>query len=230
MESTKSKENKSKKENKKGKETKESKSKMKKKTKKSKKDKKSKVDKKDKERKTKSELEDPNEAMFLNKKIKLLEEQLKDKTNNFNNNNLNNNNLDNNLYNINNFNISLKNSIHILNYHKNWILFLSILNDGRLISGSADNSIIIYNKITYQTDLMIEEHKDSVNCIIQLSSGILATCSKDKTIKLFNIKRNNYNIIQTLNDHTDWIYKIIEIENKYLVSCSNDESIIFYLR
>ena len=89
-----------------------------------------------------------------------------DKTNNLNNNNLDNN-----------FNISLKNPIHTLNYHKNWILCLSILDDGRLISGSRDNSIIIYNKTTYRPDLIINEHKASLNSIIQLSSGILATCS-----------------------------------------------------
>ena len=117
-----------------------------------------------------------------------------------------------------------------MNYHKGWVLCLSILNDGRLISGSADKSIIIYNKTTYQPDLIINEHKDPINCIIQLSSGILATCSNDKTIKLFNIKGNNYEIIQTLNDHTRSVNKIIEIENKYLVSCSSDESIIFYLK
>ena len=138
----------------------------------------------------------------------------------------NNNNIDNN----NNYNISLKNSIHILNYHTDSIYCLSVLNDGRLASGSKDNTIIIYNKITYQPDLIIKEHEDSVCCIIQLSSGILATCSLDKTIKLFNIKGNNYNIIQTLNDHTNYVYKIIEIENKYLISCFDDKSIIFYLK
>ena len=69
-----------------------------------------------------------------------------------------------------------------------------------------------------------------MSCIIQLSSGKLATCSYDKTIKLFNIKGNNYNIIQNLNDHTGGVNKIIEIENKYLVSCSDDKSIIFYLK
>ena len=153
--------------------------------------------------------------MFLNKKIKLLEGQLKDKTNNFIKNN---------------FDISLKNPIHTLNYHNHWVLCLSILNDGRLISGSYDKSIIIYNKTTYQPDLIIKEHKDPIKCIIQLSSGILATCSGDKTIKLFNIKGNNYNIIQTLNNHTDYVNKIIEIENKYLISCSYDKSIIFYLK
>ena len=131
-----SKGNKEKKERKNSKESKESK--KKKKDIKSKKDKKSKGKKNDKEKKSKSEINDPNKTMFLNKKIKLLEEQLKDKTNNLNN--------------IDNFNISLKNTIHILNYHENWVFCLSILNDGRLISGSYDNSIIIYNKATYQPD------------------------------------------------------------------------------
>ena len=67
---------------------------------------------------------------------------------------------------------------------------LSILNDGRLISGSRDNSIIIYNKMTYQPDLIINEHKDLIRYIIQLSSGILATCSYGKTIKLFDVNGN----------------------------------------
>ena len=140
MESKRAKESKENKENKKSKKSKESKLKEKKRDKKTKKEKK-KGKKEDKERKSKSEFKDPNEAMFLNKKIKLLEEQLKDKTNNLINNNLNNNNLDNSLNNINNFDISLKKPIHTLNYHKGWILCLSILNDGRLISGSEDKSI-----------------------------------------------------------------------------------------
>ena len=75
---------------------------------------------------------------------------LKDKANNLNNNN--------NLDNINNFNISLRNPIHALNYHNDIILCLSILNDGRLISCSG-KSIKIYNKTTYQPDLIINEHE-----------------------------------------------------------------------
>ena len=63
-----------------------------------------------------------------------------------------------------------------------------------------------------------------------LSSGIIATSSSDKTIKLLNIKENNYNILQTLNYHNSRVYKIIELKNKYLVSCSTDKSIIFYFK
>ena len=130
----------------------------------------------------------------------------------------------------NNFEIEQKNPISILNNHTGYVYCLALLNDGRLASGSYDNLIIIYNKISYKPDLIIKEHKNYVLCIIQLSSGILISCSEDKTIKLFNIKNNNYEIIQTLNYHKSSIYKIIELKNKTLVSCSSDSSIIFYYK
>jgi len=63
-----------------------------------------------------------------------------------------------------------------------------------------------------------------------LNSGIIASCSDDKTIKLFIIEKNKYNILQTLNYHINGVNKIIELKNKYLVSCSDDKSIIFYLK
>jgi len=150
---------------------------------------------------------------------------LKDKLNKYKNRNIEIEN-DDKLYN--NFNIKLKEPIHILNNHKSFVNCLTVLNDGRLVSGSADNSIIIYNKETYKPDLTIKEHKDYILCITTLSSGILASCSSDKTIKLFNIKDKEYNILQTLNYHTNIVFKIIELANKSLVSCSKDESIIFY--
>ena len=146
------------------------------------------------------------------KKIKLLENKLNKQNNN--------------LYN--NFNIKLKEPIHTLNNHKGDIRGLSILKDGRIVSGSEDKSIIIYNKITYQPDLIINEHNDKISYITTLSSGILASCSKDKKIKLFSIKDNQYKILQTLNYHTDLVLKLIELKNKSLISCSEDNSIIFY--
>ena len=105
-----------------------------------------------------------------------------------------------------------------------------MLNDGRLVSGSADYSIIIYDKNTYQPDLIIKEHSSNVLCIIQLSSSILASSSVDKTIKLFNINGKKYEVLQTLNYHNNYVYKIIETKNKALISCSHDSSIIFYLK
>ena len=128
------------------------------------------------------------------------------------------------------YKINIKNPIHKLTNHTSYIYCLCILNDGRLVSGSSDKSIIIYNKITYQPDIIIKEHNNYICCIIQLSSGILASCSGDNTIKLFNINGMKYEILQTLNYHSSAVYKIIELKNKNLVSCSYDSSIIFYIK
>ena len=126
--------------------------------------------------------------------------------------------------------IENKNHIYTLSNHTNFVLCLCVLNDGRLVSGSSDKSIIIYNKNTYQPDLIIKEHKESVYCIIQLSTGELVSCSQDYKIKIYNIKGSEYEVIQTLNNHTNTVFKILELKNKVLTSCSFDGSFICYKR
>ena len=58
---------------------------------------------------------------------------------------------------------------------------------------------------------------------------MLVSWSDDKTIKLFKIKENKYEVIQTLNYHNNRVSKIIELNNKILFSIS-DSSIIFYIK
>ena len=128
----------------------------------------------------------------------------------------------------NNFDINKKRPILVLQYHTNTVWCLILLKDGRIASGSADKSIIIYNKITYKPDLIIKEHKNLVSCLTELTSGVLASSSWDKTIKLYNINGKKYKIIQTLNYHKDFVNKIIELKNKQLISYSDDKSIIIY--
>ena len=147
---------------------------------------------------------------------------LKDELNQYKN--INTNNLDN------NFNIKLKEPLHKFNYHTDWVSCGTILKDGRFVTGSGDKSIIIYNNKTYKPDLTIKEHSSGIRCLTQLSSGVLASCSEDNTIKLYEINGNEYKIIQTLNHHTNYVYGLIELTNKKLVSYSEDSSIIFYFK
>ena len=127
-----------------------------------------------------------------------------------------------------NFYIEHKEPKYILNFHKDEIWCSTVLKDGRFVTGSKDKSIIIYNKKTFEPDLTIKEHNNAVTNVIQLSSGNLASCSKDNTINIYNINRNEYQVIQTIKEHTECVTKIIELKNKQLVSCSFDKSIIFY--
>ena len=129
----------------------------------------------------------------------------------------------------NNFNIENKKPIHELKKYKGYSWCLTMLNDGRLASGAYDSLIIIYDKDTFKSDFIIEDHKGPICNILQLNSGLLASCSLDKTIKLFDIKGNKYELIQTLNSHKSGVLKIIECKNEKLVSClySNCNIIIY---
>ena len=92
---------------------------------------------------------------------------------------------------------------------------------------------IIYNNFNIKTKNPIYQlnfHNNDVYCIVLMNDGRLASCSYDYTVKLFKIKFNNYELIQTLNYHTNGVYKIIELKNETLVSCSSDSSIIFYIK
>ena len=122
----------------------------------------------------------------------------------------------------------MKEPRYILKNHSDWILCSTILKDGRFVTGSSDNLIIIYNKETFKPDIIIQEHDGGVYCVIQLNSGELASCSKDNTIKIYKINENEYKIIQSLTEHNNLINKIIELKNGQLVSCSYDKNIIFY--
>ena len=75
------------------------------------------------------------------------------------------------------------------------------MRDGRFVTGASDCLIKIYNNKTFEPEITINEHSDWVEYVIQLNSGILASSSWDKTIKLFNIINTQYNVIQTLNYH-----------------------------
>jgi len=128
----------------------------------------------------------------------------------------------------NNFNIKDKKPKYILKYHTLYVCCSTVLKDGRFVTGSYDNSIIVYNNKTFKPDLIIKEHNGIINNVIQLSSGNLASCSQDNTIKIYDINENIYKVIQTLSYHKNQVTKIIELNNKQLVSCSWDKTIIFY--
>ena len=152
-------------------------------------------------------------------KIKLLEKELnKYKSITFNENSYD------------NFNIKLKEPIHKLNYHKHEVYCSTVLDDGRIVTGSCDCSIIIYNKETFNPDITIKENS-YVHCVIQLNSGeLISGLAGDGKINIYSIKQNEYEILQTLTYHTTFVNKIIELKNNKLVSCSGDGSIFFYFK
>src|SRR5205085_2557981 len=76
----------------------------------------------------------------------------------------------------------------------------------------------------YQT---IQGHEYSVNAVsFSLNGKYLASGSTDKTIKIWELKNNKFELIQTLQGHGDWVNSVTFSPNgKYLASGSPDKTI-----
>ena len=73
------------------------------------------------------------------------------------------------------------------------------------------------------------EHTDNVNSLLRLKDGRVASCSDDKTIKIFE-PSNDYHCDQVIKRHNDSITSICQLDDGTIVSCSYDRTIITPLR
>ena len=106
----------------------------------------------------------------------------------------------------------LKRNFKTLNNHTSYVYHLSQLKDGRLISGSADCTLNIYKKDTFELQLSIKEHSSVIECFTQLNNDKIITCSADKTMNIIKlISEDKYNLEQKLIGHNNPVYNVIEI-------------------
>ena len=69
------------------------------------------------------------------------------------------------------------------------------------------------------------EHTDNVNSLLQLKDGRVASCSDDKTIRIYD-PSNDYHCDQVIKRHSEGIPSICQLDDGTIVSCSHDESIM----
>ena len=120
---------------------------------------------------------------------------------------------------------SLQKNFKIIRNHKNSVLYLSTLKDGRLASCSEDKTFNIYQKDSFNLQLSIKEHLEWISTFTQLNDERIITCSGDKTMKVIKLLGDNkYLINQTLTGHKDGVMKIIEIKENELISISYDNT------
>lgn len=86
---------------------------------------------------------------------------------------------------------------------------------------------------TMNVELELKGHERPVLCIIQLSNGLIVSCSLDWSIRVWDINNYNSNLFQQkcikeIFGHKGIVYKILELPNGLLVSCSEDKTIRVY--
>ncbi len=77
--------------------------------------------------------------------------------------------------------------------HKSWILHaIELEEDDKFLTCGRDNTIRLWNILSTKCELVLSEHKENVNYIIELEEALIASCSSDNNIKIWNLK--NYNM------------------------------------
>ena len=114
--------------------------------------------------------------------------------------------------------------------HKDAVVNIILLSDGRISSCSIDGRINIYNKDTYQKDIMIDIF-EFIFYHTQLSNDNIIVCcglNNNNILRIYKIRDYadlKYDLIQKLEGHNDWVWKVIEIEENKLASSSRDNTI-----
>jgi len=90
---------------------------------------------------------------------------------------------------------------------------------GKIIIGNIyDGEIYVYDPNTGER-ISLEGHTDSVWSVIETNSGKLVSTSKDKTIKIWNLKTRKYISMQAS------VNSVIETKSGFLVSANEDNTI-----
>eukprot|EP01036_Dinobryon_divergens_P033385 gene33385-43162_t len=96
-----------------------------------------------------------------------------------------------------------------------------VLSDGSLASGSNDNTVRIWNMITFQCTRTLSGHSNCVNAVIEIVDGVIASGSGDKSIKFWDTATGEckHTLIETENSR---IYGLLKLpDGRFAAYCSN---------
>ncbi|MGZ6330269.1 MAG: hypothetical protein ACXWM7_04595, partial [Parachlamydiaceae bacterium] len=113
--------------------------------------------------------------------------------------------------------------IHTLKGYTNPVFALTRLSDGTLASGSADNTIKVWDLQSGSCLKTLQGHTKPVNTLALLDNSTLASGSWDKTIKVWDLRSSS--CLKTLEGHTDTVFALASLEDGSLASGSSDNTI-----
>ena len=127
------------------------------------------------------------------------------------------------------FDINLNNIQTIKEAHNDNINYVDVKNENNFITCSYQN-INFYNKISdkYILNNNIENaHNDTIYCIKYYSNEKIISCSRDKTIKIWEENNNKYQCI-TIIKFIIWVNSLLILEDKNILISSCPEGTILW--
>ncbi|KAI8072282.1 WD40-repeat-containing domain protein [Gongronella butleri] len=108
---------------------------------------------------------------------------------------------------------------------------VSIASDGSMLVAANNKGMCFVWKMSSSTSELVntepahkwQAHNDYIlRCVLSPDTKLLATCSADKTIKIWNTQ-DNFSLVMTLTGHQRWVWDCaFSADSAYLVSSSSD--------
>ena len=108
--------------------------------------------------------------------------------------------------------------------HVEKIVCLIQLHNEKIVSGSYDNTIKIWNNRNFQCEKTLYENS-YVLSLFEFSPNFLLTGNSENKINLYNLELNNKELIYSFTGHNLWINCISKLNEMYFASGSNDTTI-----
>ena len=107
--------------------------------------------------------------------------------------------------------------------HTSHINCILTLPDGRIVSGSSDDTLRVWDSSTGQCLQILEGHKGMINCVAVLPDGRIVSGSSDDTLRVWDSSTGQ--CLQILEGHKGTIYYVAVLPDGRIVSGSSDNSL-----
>ena len=108
------------------------------------------------------------------------------------------------------------------NKYSDNITFLLELNNKKLMTGSSNGTIAIYNLDNFELEYSIKE-ENKILCLLEFEPNMILTGTQSELINLYNISQNKK--IDSFKGHLLSVNCLVKLNAKYFASASNDKDI-----
>jgi WD40 repeat protein len=111
--------------------------------------------------------------------------------------------------------------------HSKRVSCISVFPDGRIITGSYDNTLVLWNtplgNKPQKDNIIFRGHTDGISCVTTLSNGRIISGSYDNTVKIWNAQTGN--CVLTFTEHDQHINRLFALSDGRIISSSNCDTI-----
>jgi WD40 repeat protein/serine/threonine protein kinase len=111
----------------------------------------------------------------------------------------------------------------VLPGHQNWVTAVAVLPDGRLVSGSSDYTLRVWDVESGQALAALAGHQGLVWAVAVLPDGRLVSGSSDYTLRVWDVESGH--VLATLRGHQGSISSVAVLPDGRVISGSDDKTL-----